>query len=267
MQAPAAHPDQLTHLPPAPHCASLVQVQSFEALHAPATPDGHEYELTVALHVGAGFWTQLSVAFPVPAVPVHAPPAHPDHWAQWPLAHWPSLVHQQVDAPGFAPPGCGAPDEQLAPHVGSASAPTQLSAPPAPAAPEHAPLAQLAQAAHLPLAHWLSLVHQHAVFAGLGAPTEQVLAPAAHATTQLSAPPVPAAPVQAPLAQPDQVAHLPLPHWVSFVHQHAVLLALHAPVVHVYGAPPPLHACDVPRGAEPFVQPKRSADPLPVPVP
>jgi hypothetical protein len=101
---------------------------------------------------------------------------------------------------------------QLALQVGSASVPTQLSAPPVPAAPVHAPPAQLAQLAHLPLPHWLSLVHQHAVLPAFGAPIEHVAAPGVHATTQLSAPPEPAVPVQAPPAQLAQLAHLPLPH-------------------------------------------------------
>lgn len=87
VHAPAAHPDQETHLRPVPHWASVVHVQLFDALHAPAIPTGHEYELAVATHVGAGFCTQLSVALPVPAVPVQAPAAHPDQLAQLPLAH------------------------------------------------------------------------------------------------------------------------------------------------------------------------------------
>ncbi len=202
MQAPAAHPDQDTHLPPVPHWASLAHWQLFDALHPPATPTGHEYELAVATHVGAGICTQLSVALPLPAAPVHTPAAHPDQLAQLPLAHWLLLV----------PPGCAAPEVQLALHVGRTSVPTQLSAPPVPAAPVHTPAAQLAQLAHLPLPHWLLLVHQHAVLPAFGAPIAHVNAPGVHAMTQLSAPPVPAAPVHTPAAQLAQVAHLPLPH-------------------------------------------------------
>jgi len=186
VQAPAAHPDQDTHLPPVPHWASLAHWQLFDALHPPATPTGHEYELAVATHVGAGICTQLSVALPLPAAPVHTPAAHPDQLAQLPLAHWLLFVHQHAEEPGLAPP--------------------------VPAAPVHTPAAQLAQLAHLPLPHWLLLVHQHAVLPAFGAPIAHVNAPGVHAMTQLSAPPVPAAPVHTPAAQLAQVAHLPLPH-------------------------------------------------------
>ncbi len=166
----------------------------------------------MATHVGAGVCTQLSVALPVPAVPVHAPAAHPAQLAQLPLAHWALAVHQHCEAPGLVPPGWVAPEAQLAPHVGRGSVPTQLSAPPVPAVPVHAPAAQLAHAAHLPLPHWLLLVHQHAVLPAFGAPIAHVNDPGVHAMTQLSAPPVPAAPVHTPAAQLVQVAHLPLPH-------------------------------------------------------
>lgn len=121
-------------------------------------------------------------------------------------------MHQHAEAPGLVPPGLAAPEVQLALQVGSASVPTQLSAPPVPAVPVQAPAAQLAQLAHLPLPHWLLLVHQHAVPPAFGAPIEHVAAPGVHATTQLSAPPEPAVPVHAPPAQLAQLAHLPLPH-------------------------------------------------------
>jgi hypothetical protein len=46
--------------------------------------------------------------------------------------------------------------------------------------------------------------------------------------------------VQAPAAQPAQGAHLPLPHWESFVHQHGVAEAVHVPAGEVTSLQLPL---------------------------
>ena len=77
------------------------------------------------------------------------------------------------------------------------------------------------QVAHLPLVHWLSLVHQQCVFDGSTAPDEQLAlhAGSVSATQWSAACPAPEAPVQLLPEQPDQVAHLPLAHWLSLVHQ------------------------------------------------
>ena len=180
--------------------------------------------------MGVGFaGTQLSLVWPVPDPPVQLLPEHPDHVAQWPLVHWLSFVHQQC-----AFDGSSAPLEQLALHVGSVSA-TQWSA----ACPVPEPVQLLPEqpdhVAHLPLAHWLSLVHQQYVLLGSSAPVEHELADGVH--VKLSAmhpsdPPAPDAPLQAPEAHPDQVAQWPLAHWLSAVHSHDECDALHAPIEH-----------------------------------
>ena len=58
---------------------------------------------------------------------------------------------------------------------------------------------------------------------------------------QLVLSPVPEAPVQAPDGHCPWLTHLPLLHWASAVHQHAVAAGLHVPMAHAYVVAPALH--------------------------
>ncbi len=91
---------------------------------------------------------------------------------------------------------------------------------------------------HLPLEHWLSAVHRHAVPAALGAPSEQeytvlwvgVAGRPGLVGTQLNASTAALVVVHARRPHPDQLLHWPLGHWLLLVHQHGVPPAVHVPL-------------------------------------
>jgi hypothetical protein len=102
--------------------------------------------------------------------------------------------------------------------------------------PVHAPLAQPAQLAHLPLPHCELLVHQHGVPAAVQVPVgEETLLqlPIGHekpATEVSGWQLVPSAvpfPVQAPVHCEAELTHLPLEQSESAAHRHAVWAELH----------------------------------------
>jgi hypothetical protein len=90
---------------------------------------------------------------------------------------------------------------------------------------------------HVPLAHWLLLVHQQAVPAGLTAPVAHSSGLVEHVFTHPSVPPVLAAPVQVPDVQPlcPLLAQTPLLHWLLLLQMQAVSLEFGVPVEHVKG--------------------------------
>ena len=83
--------------------------------------------------------------------------------------------------------------------------------------------------------------------------------------TQLNPSPVPV-PVQAPAAQPYQLAHLPPAHWPSAVHQHGSPPAEHVPEGELTLLQFPL-AHVIPPVETSAWQPETSALPAPVHVP
>jgi hypothetical protein len=73
--------------------------------------------------------------------------------------------------------------------------------------------------------------------------------------------------VQAPLAHPAQLTHLPPAHWPSAVHQHATPPAKHVPVGELTVLQLPLAHVTPPVDVGAAWQPETSALPLPEQVP